>query len=248
MAWDGQILRWEGILLFLGLLGFIYWSYVGSRSLAEEKESEALEYIGGGTEDTDSSNDEGESTADQAEAAEADLAQSQDRIARATRNPLLPAAISGLFRSLLLRDIGMVVIGIAVLVYGADLLVDSATFIARHFGVSELVIGLSLVALGTSLPELAASVCGNTLPPRRHRPWQSRRQQPLQHAGNRRYYSRSPASASPTEYALRRLPRNAPGCRASPAPRTAVAPRRKSLEGRHHADTLPGLYDRDLHH
>jgi len=158
MAWDGQVVRWEGVLLFLGLLGFIYWSYVGSRTLAEEKESEALEYIGGEAEDSSSSNDEAETAASQAEDAQADLKQSQERIARATRNPLLPAAISGLFRSLLLRDIGMVVIGIAVLVYGADLLVDSATFIARYFGVSELVIGLSLVALGTSLPELAASV------------------------------------------------------------------------------------------
>ncbi len=158
MAWDGQVVRWEGVLLFLGLLGFIYWSYVGSRTLAEEKESEALEYIGGEAEDSSSSNDEDETAASQAEDAQADLQQSQERIARATRNPLLPAAISGLFRSLLLRDIGMVVIGIAVLVYGADLLVDSATFIARYFGVSELVIGLSLVALGTSLPELAASV------------------------------------------------------------------------------------------
>ena len=158
MAWDGQVVRWEGVLLFLGLLGFIYWSYVGSRSLAEEKESEALEYIGGETAAGPSSDDPGEVASDQAEGAEVDLTQSQERIARATRNPLLPAAISGLFRSLLLRDIGMVVIGISVLVFGADLLVDSATFIARHFGVSELVIGLSLVALGTSLPELAASV------------------------------------------------------------------------------------------
>ena len=158
MAWDGQVVRWEGVLLFLGLLGFIYWSYVGSRSLAEEKESEALEYIGGETAAGPSSDEPGEVASDQAEGAEVDLTQSQERIARATRNPLLPAAISGLFRSLLLRDIGMVVIGISVLVFGADLLVDSATFIARHFGVSELVIGLSLVALGTSLPELAASV------------------------------------------------------------------------------------------
>ena len=105
-----------------------------------------------------SANEAIESTDSQPEDAASDLIQSQKRIAHATRNPLLPAAISGLLRSLLLRDIGMVVIGISVLVYGADLLVDSATFIARYFGVSELVIGLSLVALGTSLPELAASV------------------------------------------------------------------------------------------
>ncbi len=158
MAWDGQIAQWEGVLLFLGLLGFVYWSYAASRSLAEEKESEALEYIGGEAADS-STQAEDLDDQEEVEAGSADtLAQSQERIARAARTPLLPAALSGLFRSLLLRDIGMVVLGISVLVLGADWLVNSATFIATYFGVSELVIGLSLVALGTSLPELAASV------------------------------------------------------------------------------------------
>lgn len=158
MAWDGQIVQWEGILLFLGLLGFIYWSYVGSRSLAEEKESEALEYIGGDAAAESESAQESDADGSQASRPDSALARSRARIASAARSPLLPSAISGIFRSLLLRDIGMVALGIAVLVLGADWLVDSATFIATYFGVSELVIGLSLVALGTSLPELAASV------------------------------------------------------------------------------------------
>ncbi len=152
MAWDGLVVQWEGVVLFLGLLGFVYWSYAASRSLAEEKEHEALEYIGGESATGSARPGAGDERKDGAPAA------SQARIARAQRTPLLPSALSGLFRSLLLRDIGMVAIGITVLVLGASWLVDSATFIARHFGVSELVIGLSLVALGTSLPELAASV------------------------------------------------------------------------------------------
>ena len=41
---------------------------------------------------------------------------------------------------------------------GADLLVDNASIIARRYGVSDAVIGLTLVALGTSLPELATTV------------------------------------------------------------------------------------------
>lgn len=49
-------------------------------------------------------------------------------------------------------------LGLIGLPLGADLLIDSATEIARAFGVSEVVIGLTLVALGTSLPELATSV------------------------------------------------------------------------------------------
>jgi cation:H+ antiporter len=48
--------------------------------------------------------------------------------------------------------------GLVVLVLGSQLLVNSATKIAESFGVSELVIGLTIVALGTSLPELATSV------------------------------------------------------------------------------------------
>ena len=42
--------------------------------------------------------------------------------------------------------------------FGADLLVDAAINIARALGVSEAVIGLTMVAIGTSLPELAATI------------------------------------------------------------------------------------------
>ena len=49
-------------------------------------------------------------------------------------------------------------IGLAVLVVGARLLVGAAVDIARAFGLSEALIGLTIVAVGTSLPELAASV------------------------------------------------------------------------------------------
>lgn len=53
---------------------------------------------------------------------------------------------------------GLTIAGLVVLVIGARLLVDSATEIARGFGISEAVIGLTIVAVGTSLPELATSV------------------------------------------------------------------------------------------
>lgn len=48
--------------------------------------------------------------------------------------------------------------GIAGLVLGADLMVDSAVEIARGYGVGERLIGLTIIALGTSLPEVAATV------------------------------------------------------------------------------------------
>ncbi len=49
-------------------------------------------------------------------------------------------------------------IGIVGLPLGADILVKSATVIARDFGISDTVIGLTLVAVGTSLPELATTI------------------------------------------------------------------------------------------
>ena len=52
----------------------------------------------------------------------------------------------------------MTVGGILLLMFGSDLLIKSATYIARALGVSEVVIGLSLVAFGTSLPELATAI------------------------------------------------------------------------------------------
>ncbi len=53
---------------------------------------------------------------------------------------------------------GALIGGIAGIILGADLLVEGGVSIARDFGVSEEIIGLTLIALGTSLPELAASV------------------------------------------------------------------------------------------
>ncbi len=52
----------------------------------------------------------------------------------------------------------MIVGGLVMLVVGGDIIVKSATAIARSWGVSDAIIGVTVVALGTSLPELATSV------------------------------------------------------------------------------------------
>lgn len=52
------------------------------------------------------------------------------------------------------------VVGIILLPLSAHFMVGSAEIIARYFGLSELVIGLTIIAIGTSLPELAASIAG----------------------------------------------------------------------------------------
>ncbi|CAH8183925.1 MULTISPECIES: calcium/sodium antiporter [Vibrio] len=51
-----------------------------------------------------------------------------------------------------------VVVGLIILPIAASVLVDNAVIIAKYFGMSDLVIGLTIIAVGTSLPELAASL------------------------------------------------------------------------------------------
>ena len=101
----GGLVRWEGGLLFAGLVAYLSWTIVAERKLLQPDDSESRS---GGM--------------------------------------ALPAAIL------------MVVAGLALLVFGARLLVDNATTIARQFGVNDAVIGLTIVAAGTSLPELATSL------------------------------------------------------------------------------------------
>jgi cation:H+ antiporter len=71
-------------------------------------------------------------------------------------------AVEGLEGSAIERpaavQLAYVLVGLAVLVLGSQLLVGSATDIAEELGVSDLVIGLTVVAIGTSLPELATAL------------------------------------------------------------------------------------------
>jgi cation:H+ antiporter len=68
-------------------------------------------------------------------------------------NPIITTPSKPVFYYIL-----MLVIGIAMLIYGSALFVDSAVELARLLGISQAVIGLTLIAAGTSIPELATSL------------------------------------------------------------------------------------------
>lgn len=55
------------------------------------------------------------------------------------------------------KDVVFIISGLILLVLGANLLVDGAIAVAKYFGLSEVIIGLTVIAIGTSLPELATS-------------------------------------------------------------------------------------------
>ena len=70
----------------------------------------------------------------------------------------LKAAEPGAWDSRWVVQLGLIGAGLTALVFGSDLLVQAAVSFAKTMGVSDLVIGLTIVAAGTSLPEVAASL------------------------------------------------------------------------------------------
>lgn len=70
----------------------------------------------------------------------------------------LEKAVKKYSKSSIARSFGMTIGGIVITMLGANLLVDNAIIMARNWGISETIIGLTMVAVGTSLPELATSV------------------------------------------------------------------------------------------
>ncbi len=103
------LLRWQGAILFAGIILYLIWMFKLAKSGANDP---ALSEM-------------------------ADLAD-----------------MEGLPKSWLVM-IAFTLFGIAGLAWGGDLIVDNASKIAKGFGVSEALIGLTIVAIGTSLPELA---------------------------------------------------------------------------------------------
>lgn len=58
----------------------------------------------------------------------------------------------------LIISVVLAIIGLAAIIFGGDLVVDNASIIAKELGMSEALVGLTIVAVGTSLPELVTSV------------------------------------------------------------------------------------------
>ncbi len=80
------------------------------------------------------------------------------RLARREQDAIDLPEIGPLSKVPIVVSLVMVGVGLALLVWGSRWFVDGAIFLARSIGVSEAVIGLTIVSAGTSLPELATSV------------------------------------------------------------------------------------------
>lgn len=114
LGWDGAVSRWEGLFLFLLLIGYNVFL------IRQSRKEKSL------------------------------LVQTQYEIEYGDGNGW------GLKEWAL--QISLIVVGLVMLVLGSRWLVESATTIARQMGVSDLIIGLTIVSAGTSAPEVATSV------------------------------------------------------------------------------------------
>ena len=114
LSLDGAIGRWEGALLFAGIVAYTLFLIFQSRR--EKNKAVADEYAG-------------------------EYAEREPRTWQRT-----------------LLNIALAIGGLVLLVLGARWFVDGATQLARAFGLSELIIGLTIVAAGTSMPEVATSI------------------------------------------------------------------------------------------
>ena len=112
--WGNEISRSDGMVLLLGFLAFMFYTFSLARKTGDLKPR--LEYLG--------------------EAKE--------------KKPIN-------YRMLGINSLWMLV-GLACLIFGSEIFVDGATYVAHRYGVRQSVIGLTIVAGGTSLPELATSV------------------------------------------------------------------------------------------
>jgi cation:H+ antiporter len=143
MAIDKKIGFVDGLVLFTGIIFFIsYQIYNTLNSKGKSGNST------GNADETPSPSSSGYSSLQHSDSGipddNASTTERADKQSQTRRN--------------LLFNIVYIIIGLACLLIGAHILVESAIFIAGRLGVSEMVIGLTVVAIGTSVPEMATSV------------------------------------------------------------------------------------------
>ncbi|NNM28298.1 MAG: calcium/sodium antiporter [Akkermansiaceae bacterium] len=113
--WDGRVERWEGGVLFAGIIAYVWASFHAAKREPHPEQFEAFE------------------------------AEELQAIRKGGAGRLV-------------LDVALIVAGLAALIFGADRLVVSGVSLAERFGVPEAIIALTLVAFGTSLPELATAL------------------------------------------------------------------------------------------
>jgi cation:H+ antiporter len=161
---DNEITQLEGVLLILAIIAFTYFSYKQSR----KEEGQGREKNRGKTEqkprpDTyETHTIPIEDTTSVIETASvAPPIKEGEKKAKSDKEPqneTTATATATTTTTAIAKSALLIAIGLALLYFGATLTVDNAVVIATSIGISERIVGLTIVAIGTSLPELITSV------------------------------------------------------------------------------------------
>ena len=143
MGRDGLITRLDGVILWAGLL--LYTAYLLRQAKQQPEEASAQDAAA-------SANSAETSSAETAAPVPKDTAQKSNAAAAETAEAV-PAESPSIWKL-----IALTIAGLAVILVSSDYAVDAAVALAKIFSISDRVIGLTIVALGTSLPELVTSV------------------------------------------------------------------------------------------
>lgn len=141
---DGAIGRVDAAVLFAGFCLFMFVTLKYAKTT--EEHAAAVATNGAATATAIS-----EASSSQTSAHEASSSQASDHEASSSE----ASQASG---TSMLKAVVMLVVGLLCLIAGSNMFVDNASFVASSLGVSDAVIGLTIVAGGTSLPELATSM------------------------------------------------------------------------------------------
>lgn len=164
LALDGRFGRLECLVFAAGAIGYTWWSVRSSRA-----ETAAATVANPAEQETIAGKHPGWLIAQLSIAALGSLGWARGWWGAAEAGCALAGGLAFLAGSLfgkggttragdLLHQIGFIFAGLAIIVLGAAWLVDGAVVLAKNLGVSDAVIGLTIVAAGTSLPEVATSI------------------------------------------------------------------------------------------
>ncbi|MFW5653210.1 MAG: calcium/sodium antiporter [Planctomycetota bacterium] len=164
-ATNGVIPRWIGLLIFAGLIAFLVRAWIVGRNAPDNPEpkleAELINLIPPAS-DMAVPAAAGTTEATARDVVDAGLpgegSSSQFPSESPTTTTTAPSPPRYRFLTSVWWAVTLSVVGLGLLVAGSQLLVGGAVSIARSLGVSELIIGLTIVAAGTSLPELVTSV------------------------------------------------------------------------------------------
>lgn len=152
---DGAIGRVDAAVLFAGFCLFMFVTLICAKTTEEHAATVATSGAAMATAAA-SSTSVSETHTSQTSAPEASTSQPSSSEASSSETSAPKASqASG---TSMLKAVVMLVVGLLCLIVGSNMFVDNASFVASSLGVSDAVIGLTIVAGGTSLPELATSM------------------------------------------------------------------------------------------